>query len=266
MTNEQKAVFGTREWAKYNINLLRGCSHDCRYCYAKTTALRYGTTTIDSWKDEAINKRKLPARFKKRIGITMFPTTHDITPANLDYCMTFLANILAPGNQVLIVSKPHLACIQAICDRFPQYRQNILFRFTIGSSVNQTLKFWEPGAPSYDERLECLEYAWWAVFKTSISCEPMLDNRIDKVVDAVMPYVRDAVWLGLPNDLVSRLKVNGHGDEHTLLKARELMDSQPYEFVLDIYDRYRDNPQIKWKESIKKIVGIDVPTVSGLDI
>jgi hypothetical protein len=33
-----------------------------------------------------------------------------------------------------------------------------------------------------------------------------------------------------------------------------------------LYERYRDNPLIKWKESIKKVVGIDLLTEAGLDI
>ena len=262
----QKPVFGTKEWAAKNENLIKGCSHDCLYCYAKSTAIRYGTTTISTWKDETPNKKKQPARYKKRDGITMFPTAHDITPANLDYCMTFLANILSPGNQVLIVSKPHIECIKSICDAFLQYQEQILFRFTIGSTDNQILKFWEPGAPDFDERFECLEYAFWAGFKTSISCEPMLDNRIGKVVDAVMPYVNDAVWLGIGNDLISRCRMNGHGDTEIIQRVHDLIASQPDDYIRGLYNRYKDDPQIKWKESIKKIVGIDIPTVSGLDI
>ena len=45
--SKQKQVFGTKEWAKYNENFISGCSHDCRYCYAKTMAMGYlGTIMI----------------------------------------------------------------------------------------------------------------------------------------------------------------------------------------------------------------------------
>jgi hypothetical protein len=33
-----------------------------------------------------------------------------------------------------------------------------------------------------------------------------------------------------------------------------------------IYNQFKDNSKIKWKESIKKIVGIEIPEESGLDI
>jgi hypothetical protein len=46
--------------------------------------------------------------------------------------------------------------------------KNIMFRFTIGSADNQTLKFWDQYAPSFDERMESLIYAHKAGFQTSI--------------------------------------------------------------------------------------------------
>ena len=36
--------------------------------------------------------------------------------------------------------------------------------------------------------------------------------------------------------------------------------------IMKLYHKYKDNPKIKWKESIKKIVGIEIPTEAGLDI
>jgi len=257
---DTKAVFGTKEWAKFNINIMKGCLHDCKYCYAKSMALRYGTTNIESWKDETPNSRKIPKRYQKKDGTTMFPTTHDITPDNLDYCISFLSSYLLPGNEVLIVSKPHLECIKSICDSFPQYRDNILFRFTIGSTNSSILKFWEPGAPDFEERLSALVYAYEAGFKTSVSVEPMLDDKVDELIDHVLPYVNDAIWIGKPND------INGHGDPETLQRSRSLIASQPDDYIWNLYNRYHNNPQIKWKESIKKIIGLEIPTESGLDI
>jgi hypothetical protein len=63
----------------------------------------------------------------------MFPATHDITPGNLAHSMAFLEGMLKQGNELLIVSKPHIECIRRICGSFDQYRQNILFWFTISS-------------------------------------------------------------------------------------------------------------------------------------
>jgi DNA repair photolyase len=262
---KQKTVFGTKEWAKYNENFISGCSHDCRYCYAKTMATRFGRKTVDSWQQETIDQKKLFKRFTKRDGRFMFPTTHDITPSNINCCLVFLGNILRPGNEVLIVSKPHLECIETICDSFRHYRQNIRLRFTIGSADNQTLKFWDQNAPDFDERLKSLRHAYNAGFQTSISCEPMLDNKADDVIEKVLPYVTDAIWLGKGNQMTMRLKMNGHGDEETMQRARHLIESQSSGYILDLYSRHKDNPHIKWKESVKKEVGLEVSVESGLD-
>ena len=258
--------FGTKEWAKYNENFISGCQHDCRYCYAKSMAVRFKRKTADTWKEETVDLKKASKRFAKRKGKIMFPTAHDITPQHLEHIMRFLENMLIPGNDVLIVTKPHLECIKAMCDRFQQYGEHILFRFTIGSADSDTLHFWEPGAPCFDERLESLIYAYNAGFQTSISSEPMLDDKPDIVIEKVMPYVTDAIWLGKCNRMIHRLKTNGHADSETMQKAGLLIDSQSDVNILDLYSRYKENPHIKWKGSIKKVVGIEKPAETGLDV
>jgi hypothetical protein len=49
-------------------------------------------------------------------------------------------------------------------------------------------------------------------------------------------------------------------------RTRQLKDSLSDGYILDLYSKYKDNPQIKWKDSIKKIVGIEIPIEPGLDI
>ena len=39
---------GTQEWAASNVNIQDGCEHDCRYCYAKTMAIRFKRATPTS--------------------------------------------------------------------------------------------------------------------------------------------------------------------------------------------------------------------------
>jgi len=261
-----KKMYGTKEWAKDSLNFITGCSHDCRYCYSKAYALKYGRATPESWKNEIVREYRLKKKCKKYDGRVMFPSSHDISPEHLNGSVRFLRNILEAGNEVLVVSKPHLECIERICDEFGVYKDKILFRFTIGSSSSAVLKFWEPEAPSFEERLECLRLAYDNGYKTSVSCEPMLDGNIDDVVRCVMPYVTDAVWIGKANYLLERVELNGHYDEEMLLRIRELHEWQTDDNIKRLYQRYKDNEQIKWKESIKKIVGIPIPREKGLDI
>ena len=64
-------------------------------------------------------------------------------------------------------------------------REQLLFRFTVGSAKDDVLSFWEPGAPTFAERMASLELAWAHGYQTSVSCEPMLDGHIEDVVHRV---------------------------------------------------------------------------------
>ena len=261
-----KKVFGTYEWAEKTINIIDGCRHDCKYCYSKSMAVRFKRLTADSWKDERLRNNSAPVYVKRIEGTIMYPSTHDIHPLHIDTHIECIDRILRQGNRLLIVSKPHLACIKTICSAFNCYRDKILFRFTIGSADSATLKFWEPGAPDFQERLAALKYAHSRGYKTSISCEPMLDDKIFGVISEVYEYVTDAIWLGKANRLITRLKVNGAGDNKTLKQAQRLIAWQSDEKITRLYEELKNDRKIKWKESIKAVVGLEIPTEKGLDI
>ncbi len=263
---QHKTVFGTYEWAKHNANFIDGCEHDCKYCYSKEMAIRFRRKTPDNWQNEVIRKKTYKKDFKKMDGTVMFPSSHDIHPNHLDETIYYLEKILHCGNTVLIVTKPHLICIQEICNKFSLYKKNILFRFTIGSSNNETLKFWEPGAPVFEERLESIKWAFSNGYKTSISCEPMLDDNIEDVIIKTTDYVTDYIWLGKINFLLRRLKMNGINDKESIDRAFMLLEDQSDSKIQKLYDNLKQCPKLKWKESIKKIVGLSVSTEKGLDI
>lgn len=264
MTKE-KLVFGTCEWATENANFISGCIHDCKYCYSKEMAIRFKRKMPSNWTEEEVNYKQLKKKFKKVNGYIMFPSSHDISPDNLENSMIFLKNLLENDNDILIVTKPHLLVIERICSKFKDYKQNILFRFTIGSSSSETLRFWEPNAPSFEERIESLKYAFNNGFKTSISCEPILDIEPDSLINQIIPFVTDAIWIGKANFLLRRLKMNGINDKETIQKAEELNSLQSESWIGVVFLKWKDNPKIKWKESIKKVVNIKVSTIKGLD-
>lgn len=260
-----KPVFGTTEWAASNVNIINGCSNDCKYCFSKEMSIRFKRKTPESWKQEEVNWKVYNRKVRCREGYIMFPSTHDITPEHLHLAIVFLKKLLASGNKVLIVSKPSFVCIKKVCDTLTDFKDKILFRFTIGSINSQTLKFWEPNAPDYEERKRALVYAFEHGYQTSISCEPMLDNRIDKVIDDLSQYVTDAIWLGKMNFAIRRLRTNGHLDSENQAATELLLKWQNDDAIKKLYNRYKDNPLIKWKESIKKVVGIEVSTIKGED-
>lgn len=260
-----KPVFGTAEWAVANANYLNGCSNDCKYCYSKDMAIRFKRKTPETWKDEDVNWAAYNKTVRGKGGHIMFPSTHDITPAHLDLAIDFLGRMLRNGNSVLIVSKPSFECIKRICDTYAKFKDKILFRFTIGSVSSDVLRFWEPNAPDYQERKKSLVYAFNNGYKTSISCEPMLDNNVKAIIDDLSEYVTDAIWLGKMNFVIRRLKTNGHNNEITLEAANQILLWQSDDEIKKLYEKFKDNPKIKWKESIKKVVGLAVSTKKGED-
>jgi DNA repair photolyase len=264
-----KPVSGTKEWAASNVNIQLGCSHGCRYCYAKASAIRFGRVDPEGWTEERLQDSLLAKNFGKRQGTIMFPTTHDITPGNLEYVVTTLRKMLEPGNRVLIVSKPHLDCITRLCQELEPYKDQILFRFTIGSMNNEILAAWEPGAPPFEERFDSLVYAHTHGFQTSVSMEPLLDIDEAAIVFTVghlTPYVTDAIWIGKMNRAEERLRRNHEWNAATARNTAKLVASQSDERIKRLFILLSAHPKVKWKESIKAVVGLEVPTEAGLDI
>jgi DNA repair photolyase len=267
-----KSKDGTQEWSERTVNVLKGCQHGCIYCYACAgNAGRFGkklgispeTWATDVRVDEGMLRRAMrPCRIPMKI---MYPSTHDIHPDNLELHLQVIQSLLTHCERLLIVSKPHLPCIRAICREFRENKDKILFRFSIGSADDAVLRFWEPGAPDFGERLACLRYAFLKDFKTSVSCEPMLDGNIEAVVRACRPFVTDAIWLGKVSRLKSCLSLNHYNTPEVLKETDRLITSQNDTRIMDLYGKYRRDRKIRYKKSIKQIVGIPLLTVSGLD-
>ena len=251
--------FGTKEWASHNHNICIGCKHGCLYCYARHNAVkRYKyvdseDTFINHIKLNKTNLYKKPRKYND--GRIMFPTTHDIFPEFIDETIEYLKGWLEVGNDILIVSKPHYDCIKRMCDELNRYKEQIVFRFTIGSINNDTLKFWEPHAPDFEERLESLKYAFENGYTTSVSMEPKLDTDVKTLVETLLPYVSDTIWIGNMNFMNSRVDCSSwKPEEYDHKKHVELAQTQG--FIEELYRRYKDNPKIKWKESIKKMLNL----------
>jgi DNA repair photolyase len=247
-----KRKTGTREWAESNFNVGIGCSHNCLYCYARSNALRFKfVDSHDDWTKERI-RAKLPSITKKE-GWIMFPTTHDVTPFYLPTIITALETMLKKGNKVLIVSKPHFECIKAICEKFTDYKSQILFRFTIGTPNEETAKFWEPGAPSISDRRFCLGWAHAAGFATSVSMEPMLDSVEDiyTLVNDLQYHVTDKIWIGKMNQIDKRVKKSNPIIE---IRCNQIKTWQNDEKILWLVDKLKNHPKVEWKDSIKEVI------------
>jgi hypothetical protein len=272
-----KSKTGTKEWAEINCNIQMGCEHGCRYCYARHNAVhRFRICKAEDWIKPVINRKEVEKNYAihntQNAILIMFPSTHDITPSNLGDCLIVLNKLLVAGNNVLIVSKPHWECITAICDAFkpqtpdprpqtpdprpqtPDYRPQIEFRFSIGSASDDVLKFWEPGAPSFEERIGCLSYAFNSGYKTSVSCEPYLDAWPAHVYQACIDHVTESIWFGKLRHFGQRVdttKIDPENYKKYVAPMKLLLSDK---FVMALYQLMKDWPLVKWKDSIREVI------------
>ena len=250
-----KKISGTYEWASSNVNCVQGCSHECRYCFARKMAERFDKTPEGGWGDEQVNEKAVNKSYGKRQGIVMFPSVHDISPKTLDACLAVLRKLFSSGNQVLIVSKPHLECIREICDVCSPWKSQAMFRFTIGADDDEILSYWEPHAPAFGERFESLKHAHLRGWRTSVSMEPMLDSpNVVKVFCKLHPYVTDVIWIGKLNKARQRIKCVYAEDFEAVERIEE---GQTDDQVRRIYAALKDDPKVRWKESFREILGIE---------
>jgi len=260
-------VSGTKEWSSSSENFQVGCEHGCLYCYARASMLRFGRIRdATDWGTPVLNQKKLRRKaFGFREGVVMIPTTHDLTPRNIDVAIPYICKLLKAGNKLLIVSKPHFDCVIKMGVAFEEYKNQILFRFTIGSTNDTVLKFFEPGAPSFQERFEALKWAHSHEFATSVSSEPYFDATIIDLVPMLAPYITDAHWLGLLRKPELRIDTRKWGPKEwaMLESVKSVQDS---ESVHMLYNTFKDNDKVKWKDSIKKVIGLPAPEEAGLDI
>tara|TARA_Y100000310_G_C20503230_1_gene725075 strand:- start:62 stop:862 length:801 start_codon:yes stop_codon:yes gene_type:complete len=265
----KKPVFGTREWAEVNADICNGCCNNCWYCFAKAEAVRFKKMSAGEWPVAVErNMDRIHALAQKQPKKIMFPAHHDITLDNIEICLEVIKILLEAGHELLIVSKPKVGCITQICHDFTDYTDKILFRFTMGSVRQPVIDLWEPKAPTVLERLNAITLAYNFGFRTSVSAEPLLEDSIFNVALLIMTvkkYVTDSIWIGKMNFPGQRLSLNEAPDE-VKAAAKHLAEAHSDIFIKDLYARWKDDPMIRWKESVKKIVGIEVPTEVGLDI
>lgn len=229
-----KKCKGLWQWVTWYSNWVKGCKNACKYCYQMTKEVcRFNRMTYDEWqnfkvKDPVIrfNNGKTIKKVKKLEGWGVLPGTHDVFPEILDESITYIREHLEIGNNLILVTKPRLECVKSIMEEFEEYKDQILFRFTITSNDDNLLEFWEPNASRFDERELCLSLAFREGFQTSVSIEPFLDKTLIPLIDVLAPHISEVLWVGAMNHLkrISKL-VNPKSSEFQYVKKITSMDN-----------------------------------------
>lgn len=247
----QRAGTGTREWADTNFNITDGCRNNCLYCYAAEMATsRFKRRSREDWKNESLTSNAFVSQFPKKDGVVMFPSTHDITPFNVHDYSRVAAMMLSAGNSLLITSKPDPSVIRKLLADLGQWKDQILFRYTIGTLDASVAKYWEPGAPTPQERMVALVESLTTGFRTSISIEPLLGGVEDamRIVHVVQPFVTDTIWIGKLDQGKRRV-----AEEHRIA-VEGIEFQQRDEEILRLVKMLNGNSKIRWKDSIKHVI------------
>ena len=252
-------ITGTREWADFNVNCVSGYSNDCRYCYAKNMAKRFGRATDENWKIMRVNQKKVEKNYGLKSGRVMFPSSHDITddPKIEIACFSVLSTLLESGNKVLVTTKPRFNTIKKIVSRFQEYQDSMQFRFTITSLNDKLLKFWEPNAPLFQERLNSLRFAFDNDFRTSVSIEPFLDYHPEELVRQVELYCTESIWIGKMN-YIQRNNLTPFEQKF----YENVRKNYSLEHLEEVFLNLKNNPKIRFKDSFGIIINYDSPDPS----
>lgn len=278
----KKIISGIYEWAHFSMSCFQGCDNSCVYCWAQADKIQKNKKRDPNkltpenrhipvqreWKHFVNAFRNNQRKYGKDARI-MIPGTHDITMQTIHYFLKGLKYMLddeASNHTFLIVTKPSLECIKKLCEELNAYKDRIMFRFTIGSADDNVLAFWEPEAPKFQERLDSLKYAYANGYATSVSSEPRLDANVDAVINATKAYVTDSIWIGTANKLERRLKLNGCATEEYLAAAKKLEELQALSYIQELYSKWKDEPKIRWKASLKVMLGLPTNPRVGMDI
>ena len=91
----------------------------------------------------------------------------------------------------------------------------------------------------------------------------MLDTAdVVAMVHELLPFVSHSIWLGKMNRLEERVAVDSPAMEAAV---KRLAEGQSDQRILQIYRELKDTDKVRWKESMKAVVGLDLPAEPGLD-
>jgi len=244
---------GTKEWAEVVVNIQRGCSNGCLYCYAAANAARFGLCAREDWTTEVLTKKADITSFPAKPGVVMFPSAHDITEFNVDAYIRVARLILEKGNRLLIVTKPRRAIANKLMDVLEPWREQIQFRFTIGALDDRLVSLWEPGGPSSLDRLDSLSDAEARGFARSVSIEPMLAGYDEtmRVVENVLAMNPETIWIGKMNKLLLRVVDQSPEVRAAVALIREQQSDAE---ILRLHSSLMLVPAIRWKDSINLVL------------
>lgn len=182
-----------------------------------------------TWANWSLNSKMIKKGYKKLQNHSdlydyMFPTSHDIFPQIYDDCVTVLKKVLKAGNTVLITTKARFKMIMNLIDDLAEFKDQIMFRFTITTTNERKIRRYEPHAPSYRDRVMACFYACQNGWETSISIEPFLDRDPTYLITRFFDpdIVTDIIWLGTMSGAIPEALKKNYAKENLKLILKKI--------------------------------------------
>jgi hypothetical protein len=92
----------------------------------------------------------------------------------------------------------------------------------------------------------------------------MLDTTdVAAMVHELLPYISHSIWLGKMNRIERRVACESIEMQREVVRIEQ---GQSDARVFQLYQELRTIPQVRWKESIKEVVGLAQVAEPGLDV
>lgn len=271
--------FGTKQWSDKSFNIMKAgniCPNLCLYCYIQPVFHQNNQADVHSFYkrymdkgvqvigegeitgaerrsmllDFEINMKKVEKGWSKHGNRYLFmtPTSHDIFDSNVKELVIAWKKMIDVGHSILIVTKPSFPCVKYMCSNLGKYKDSVSFRFTITSDNQDVIDIFEPLAPSFEERMACLEYTYDSGFNTSVSIEPFLTCPVS-TFEHVLPYITGDAWIGMMNAFPSEKIIGYDFTDRETNAINSLKEQYGFENVQRIVRKLRHEPKVQWKES-----------------
>lgn len=172
-------VRGEDEWfgLKYNLNLYRGCEHQCIYCDTRSACYQIGNFDEEVLvKVNALELLEDALPRKRKVGFVGFGSMNDpYTPAEVVYGLTGKALEIVARHHfpVHIITKSDLVLKDLeILQEINTVKARV--SFTLTTTDDDLAAILEPGAPSPSKRLAAMEQLAVAGIETGVVMMPIL--------------------------------------------------------------------------------------------
>ena len=82
-----------------------------------------------------------------------------------------------------------------------------------------------------------------------------------KLYETLEPCVTDTIWFGKLNGIKSRVVAGTSQSEIDRIESGQTDDA-----IRLLYSDLKSEPKVRWKESYKSVIGLDLAKTAGLDL